>query len=246
MIKTQHQIEQMRAAGRTAAAALAHASGWLRPGVTTAALAAELDRFIQAAGARPALKGYRGFPAAAAISVNEEAIHGVPSGRPLREGDLVTIDLLLSQNGYYADCAWTWAVGQPAAEDARLLAAGEAALWAGIAAARAGAPLSALSAAISAAAARAGCALLAGWGGHGIGRRPHERPFVPNVERAGPAALLQPGMALTVEPIVCAGSGAARRGRDRWTIMTGDGAKAAAFEHTIAITAEGPLILTAV
>ncbi len=245
MTKTPHQIAHMRAAGRIAAAALAHAARLLRPGATTAELAAELDRFIQAAGAHPALKGYRGFPAAAAISINEEAIHGVPTSRPLREGDLVTVDLLLSRNGYYADCAWTWVIGQPSAEDARLLAAGEAALWAGIAAARAGTPLSAIGAAISAAAAQAGCALLAGYGGHGIGRRPHERPFVPNVDRADAATALQPGMALTVEPIVCAGDGTARRGRDRWTIVTGDGMKAAAFEHTIAITAEAPVILTA-
>lgn len=245
MIKTPYQIARMRAAGRIAAAALAHASGLLRPGVTTAELAAELDRFIQAAGARPALKGYRGFPAAAAISINEEAIHGLPTSRPLREGDLVTLDLLLSWNGYHADCAWTWAVGHPSAEDARLLAAGEAALWAGIAAARAGAPVSAIGAAISAAAARADCALLAGYGGHGIGRRSHERPFVPNVDRADAITLLQPGMALTIEPIVCAGDGTTRRGRDRWTIVTGDGMKAAAFEHTIAITDEAPLLLTA-
>lgn len=216
----------------------------ISPGITTLELDALAERTIRARGGVPAFKGYRGFPASICASVNEEVVHGFPSRRPLRPGDLLSVDVGVKLHGYYGDGAFTVGVGPVSAAAARLLAAARACLQAGIRQARPENRLSNISHAVQSCAEEAGFAVVREFGGHGIGRALHEDPHVPNYGPPGRGARLRPGLVLTVEPILSMGRPQIAVAADGWTTCTRDRAPTAHFEHTIAITADGPQVLT--
>ena len=215
------------------------------PGTTTG----DLDRLARARtrarGAEPAFLGYQGYPAAVCVSVNEEVVHGIPSGRRvLREGDVVGLDFGAVLDGFYGDSAFTVPVGRVGEEARRLLAVARGALERGVAAARAGATLGDVGAAIEGHVGAGGMSVVRDFVGHGIGRRLHEPPRVPNFGRAGTGARLRPGMVLAIEPMVNAGGPEVAMQADRWTAVTADRRLSAHFEHTVAVTENGPEILT--
>jgi methionyl aminopeptidase len=218
----------------------------VRPGATTA----DLDRFAEAfirghAGAEPAFKGLYGFPATLCTSVNHEVVHGIPSHRrPLREGDVVSIDCGVKLDGFYADAALTVPVGEIRPEVAELLQRTEAALHRGIAEAAPGHRLGDVGAAIQEVADAAGYGVVRELVGHGVGRKPHEEPQVPNYGKRGRGLKLVEGMVLAIEPMFNLGVPGVRTLPDRWTVVTADRQVSAHFEHTVAVTADGPKILT--
>jgi len=247
-LKSEREIERMRASGKVVAEVLQALEAEIRPGVATA----ELDRLAESIirgheGARPAFKGYGGFPASICASVNEEVVHGIPSkSRTLEAGDIVGIDVGVLMNGYHADAARTFAVGPVTERTERLLSVTQSALEAGIEAARAGARLGDVSAAIQSVAETAGFSIVRDLVGHGIGQHLHEDPQVPNFGVEGRGLELEPGLVIAIEPMVNVGGSEVRTLEDAWTIVTIDGSLSAHFEHTVAITENGPDILTRV
>jgi methionyl aminopeptidase len=244
--RSRAEIARVREAGRVVAAVLSELAAAAVPGVSTA----ELDRLArartEAMKARPAFLGYRGYPASLCVSVNEEIIHGIPSPRRvLREGDLVGLDFGAVLAGWYADSAVTVAVGRPGAEGERLLSVAREALARGIAAARPGGRVGDVGAAVEGCAVAAGFSVVREFVGHGVGRRLHEPPQVPNYGPPGTGPELQEGMVLAIEPMVNAGGAGVRMLLDGWTAVTADGRPSAHFEHTIAVTVDGPEVLTA-
>lgn len=246
-IKTPAQIAVMREAGLVVARTLRLLAAAVRPGVTTAELDALAEAEIRAAGATPSFKGYYGYPATICTSVNDEIVHGIPDPeRCLRDGDIVSIDCGAIVGGWHGDAAVTVGVGAISAEHARLLQACENALWHGLAQARAGGRLGDISHAVEASLAPPGrYGIVEEYTGHGIGSAMHMDPPVPNYGRAGRGPRLRPGMALAVEPMIALGSRETVLLDDGWTVRTADGSWAAHFEHTVAITADGPWVLTA-
>jgi methionyl aminopeptidase len=247
-IKTPEQVTMMREAGLVVARTLGTLAAAVRPDVTTAELDALAEREIRAAGATPSFKGYHGYPATICTSVNDEIVHGIPSpARRLREGDIISIDCGAIVGGWHGDAAVTVGVGAITAEHARLLDACEAALWRGLAQARAGGRLGDISRAVETSIRRAGhYGVVEEYTGHGIGTAMHMDPPVPNYGQAGRGPRLRAGMALAIEPMVTLGSQQTVLLDDGWTVITADGSRAAHFEHTVAITATGPWVLTAV
>ncbi|MGC3999093.1 MAG: type I methionyl aminopeptidase [Anaeromyxobacter sp.] len=239
-LRTADEIARIRDAGQVVHQVLEEVARAAVPGVTTA----ELDRLAEARTralkARPAFLGYRGYPASLCISVNEEVIHGIPGPRVLQEGDVVGIDHGVVLAGWYADSARTVAVGQIDAASERLLRATRQALARGIAAARPGGHLGDIGHAVEAWAEAQGYSVVRDFVGHGVGRRLHEPPQVPNYGEAGTGMLLRPGLVLAIEPMVNAGGPEVRTLDDGWTAVTADGARSAHFEHTVAITEKGP------
>jgi methionyl aminopeptidase len=244
-IETPEELEGLRASGRIVAEVLRAMRRAVRPGVTTGDLDAIASRIFRRAGARSAPQLTYGFPGATCISVNDEAVHGIPGPRRLREGDLVKLDVSAELDGFYADACVSVGVGRVRPATNRLAAAARHALAQALRAARAGAPQSVIGATIEREAGTRGYAVCAELMGHGIGRHLHEPPDVPNVYVPQLTAPLTDGLVLTVEPIVSAGSGAVRPGRDGWTVSAADGALCAQEEHTIVITSGAPLLLTA-
>ncbi len=252
-VKTEQQVAAMRAAGLVVARALTAAAGAVGPGVSTADLDAVADQEIQAAGATASFKGYHGFPATICASVNEEIVHGIPSAaRRLRAGDVISIDCGAIVEGWHADAALTVGVGEISEELTRLMTACELALWHGLAQARAGARLSDISHAVERSARAAGKSSPAGaygivedYVGHGIGSEMHMDPPVPNQGRPGRGPVLAEGMALAIEPLLVLGDPETVLLDDGWTVVSADGTYSAHFEHTVAITADGPWVLTA-
>jgi methionyl aminopeptidase len=246
LLKSERDLERMRAAGRVVADALYELSRRVQPGVTTHELDDFAYQFVRRRGAQPSFKGYRGYPATLCVSVNEEVVHGIPNRRRvLREGDIVGIDLGAKLRGFHADAAVTVPVGRVSEEAERLLAVTQAALWEGICRARSGGRLLEVSAAIERYVERHGFAIVRSMVGHGIGRSMHEEPQVPNYVGTGhDNPVLQEGMTLAVEPMVNAGSAEIEVLEDEWTVVTQDRRLSAHFEHTVAITARGPRILT--
>jgi len=246
-IKTPDQIAAMREAGLVVARTLRVLTDAVRPGVTTADLDALAEAEIRAAGATPSFKGYHGYPATICASVNEEIVHGIPSPRrSLREGDLISIDCGAILGGWHGDAAVTVGVGAISAADAAMLEACETALWRGLAQARAGGRLGDISHAVETSVRRSGrYGLVEEYTGHGIGSAMHMDPPVPNYGRAGRGPRLRPGMALAIEPMVMRGGAETALLDDGWTVVTADGSRAAHFEHTVAITGDGPWVLTA-
>jgi methionyl aminopeptidase len=234
----------MRAAGEIVAGAHKRVREFLKPGVTTAELDREIESTIRDMGGVPAFKGYRGYPAASCLSVNEEVVHGIPGRRVLREGDIIGVDIGVKADGFYADAAQTLPVGGIAAEAARLLRVTKEALYLGIERARAGNRLGDVSHAIQSHVESAGLSVVRSLVGHGIGRSMHEDPQVPNYGRAGEGALLKAGMVLAIEPMVNAGTHEVEILDDKWTVVTADGTLSAHFEHSVAVTESGPSILT--
>lgn len=243
-VKTSGQIALMRQAGRIVGETLQILRETIRPGITTLELDDLSRGTIRRLGGKPAFLGYRGFPAGLCTSVNDQVVHGIPSRRPLQEGDIVGLDMGAVVEGYYADAAVTVPVGRVSAGAADLIAATEQALGAGISMARAGRRLSDISHAIQQAAEGRGYSVVREFVGHGIGARLHEPPQVPNYGAPGFGPLLKAGMALAIEPMVNAGKAAVRVLNDGWTTVTKDGSLSAHFEHTVAVTEEEPEILT--
>jgi methionyl aminopeptidase len=246
-IKTPEQFAIMREAGLVVARTLDVVTAAVRPGVTTAELDALAEREIRAAGATPSFLGYHGYPATICTSVNEEIVHGIPAAaRRLNEGDIISIDCGAIVRGWHGDAARTVGVGTISAEHAALLGACEAALWHGLAQARADGRLSDISHAVQTSIERAGpYGLVEEYTGHGIGTAMHMDPPVPNYGRAGHGPRLRAGMALAIEPMVMLGGPETILLDDGWTVITADGSWAAHFEHTVAITPDGPWVLTA-
>jgi methionyl aminopeptidase len=246
-IKTREQLAMMRAAGLVVADALRTLAAAVRPGVSTAELDAIAEHDIRAAGAIPSFKGYHGYPATICASVNNEIVHGIPSpSRRLREGDLISIDCGAIVDGWHGDAAVTVGVGAISAEHARLLEVCETALWHGLAQARVGGRLGDISYAVQESIYAAGSyGVVEEYTGHGIGTAMHMDPPVPNYGRPGRGPRLVAGMALAIEPMVMLGGPDTVLLDDDWTVVTADGSWAAHFEHTVAITAAGPWVLTA-
>lgn len=245
--KTPAQLAVMREAGLVTAAALAAAAAAAEPGISTAELDAIAAAAIRAAGAVPSFLGYQGYPAVLCTSVNDQVVHAIPArDQILAAGDIISIDCGAIVHGWHGDAAVTVAVGGPPdAETAALMAACEQALWAGLAAAVPGGRLSDISHAIERAARAAGrYGIVRGYTGHGIGTAMHMDPPVPNHGRAGRGPVLAAGQTLAVEPMLTAGQAAVRVAADEWTVVTADGSRAAHFEHTVAITDDGPWVLT--
>lgn len=245
-LKSAGEIEIMRRAGAIVAETLELVGSLVRPGVSTAELDAEAERFIRShRGATPSFKGLYGFPKTLCVSINEEIVHGIPSpGRVLRPGNIVSVDVGVYLEGFHADSARTFPVGEIAPEATRLLEITEAALAAGIAQARLGNHVGDIGHAIQAVAEGAGFGVVRELVGHGVGTRMHEDPQVPNhgAPRRGPR--LQAGMTLAIEPMITAGAFATKVLDDKWTVVTADASLSAHFEHTVAVTRNGPRILT--
>lgn len=245
ILKSLQEIEIIRKASVIVANALEHIRGMVRVGVNTHHLDEVAERFILAAGAKPAFKGYRGYPKTLCTSVNDEVIHGIPSKNVvLKQGDIVSIDVGALIDGFYGDAAITLPVGTitPAAE--RLIKATEEALFQGIAHAMPGNHLYDISHAVQTYVEAKGYSVVRDFVGHGIGRNLHEDPQIPNFGDPGKGPKLKPGMVLAIEPMVNAGGGATIIREDNWTAVTADGSLSAHFEHTIAIMPDGPWILT--
>jgi methionyl aminopeptidase len=245
-LKSPRELETMAAGGRILAATHQHVKPAIVPGVSTLELDAMVESFIRShPGASPSFKGLYGFPGSACISINEEIVHGIPSPkRILAAGDIVTVDIGVFYGGFHTDSAWSYPVGAIAPETQRLMAVTEASLWAGIAEARVGNHIGDIGAAIEAVVLQARFSVVRDLVGHGVGAAMHEDPQVPNHGKPKRGPKLQVGMTLAIEPMVNAGGAATRTLADKWTIVTLDGALSAHFEHTVAITADGPRVLT--
>ena len=244
IIKSDDEIAIIREAGRVVAQVLEILKEEIRPGLVTKELDAIVRREFAARGVTPTFLDYHGYPATVCVSVNDQIVHGIPGERVLQEGDIVSIDLGATHRGFVGDAAITVGVGRTSAKAERLLRVTEEALWKGIAAARAGAPLGAISFAIERHAESAGFSVVREYVGHGVGREMHEEPQVPNYGPPDRGPILRKGMVLALEPMVNVGDWRTRRDSDNWTVSTLDGSLSAHFEHTIAITGGEAQVLT--
>lgn len=244
LCKSRSELATMRQANLIVAEVLDHLGGLIRPGVTTAELNTAAEEMIFKAGARPAFKGYRGYPASLCTSVNDQIVHGIPDGRRLQEGDIVGLDLGVYYKGFYGDSAWTFAVGQVSPEGKRLLEVTRQALDLGIEKARLGNRVSDISSSIQQYVESHGFSVVRELVGHGIGKSLHEEPQVPNYGKPGRGPRLAEGMVLAIEPMVNSGGSEVRVLDDRWTVVTADGGFSAHFEHSVAVTDNGPWILS--
>jgi len=242
--KSLAEIEKMACAGTLVADTIAHVGGELRPGVTTGELDKAAEAFIRGRGGVPTSQGYRGYPAAICISPNDMVVHGIPGAHVVRNGDLITIDVGATLDGYIADSAFTFGVGDLDPEAERLLEVCQAALWAGMEEARPGNRVGDISAAIQEKVEGAGFSVVRSLVGHGVGKHYHEDPHIPNFGERGRGPLLSEGMTIAIEPMITMGGPDVYLHDDEWSISTADESLAAHFEHTVAITAEGPRILT--
>jgi methionyl aminopeptidase len=242
--KTPEEIERMAAAGSILVRTMNLLAGKIRPGVTTRDLDKAAERFIRSQGAEPAFKGYRGFPGSICTSPNSMIVHGIPGAYKLGRGDILSVDIGVVLDGWVADAARTFAVGPITPIARKLLTVTEEALFVGVEPCRPGSHLGDVSHAIQSHVEAAGLSIVRSLVGHGIGRSMHEDPQIPNYGEPGTGIVLEEGMVLAIEPMVTAGRQAVRVGEDRWSIYSQDGSLAAHFEFTVAVTAEGPRILT--
>jgi methionyl aminopeptidase len=243
-IKSPKEIELLKEAGHALAQIVAELKSSLTSGMTTADIDARVEDLIRRKKARPAFKGYRGFPACACVSVNEQVVHGIPGPRRLKEGDIVSVDVGIILNDYFADRAFTAGIGKISAPLKKLLEVTEQALYKGIEQARSGNHLSDISSAVQNFVEANDLAVVRDFVGHGIGRSLHEDPEVPNFGPPGHGPVLQEGMVLAIEPMVNLGTWQTKISDDGWTVVTLDEQPSAHFEHTVAITTAGPQILT--
>lgn len=244
ILKSEREISYLRDAGKIVAETLAEIKKAVAPGITTLELDQIAEKYIKSCGARPAFKGYHGFPGSICASVNEEVVHGIPGIRKLKSGDIVSIDIGAVINGYNGDAAITVPVGEVDADVLKLLQVTEESLYKGIEQAIAGNRLSDISHAVQAHCEQYGYGVVRDYVGHGIGRNMHEDPQVPNYGAPGRGPRLKSGMTLAIEPMVNLGTYEVKTLDDGWTVITLDGKRSAHFEHTIAITDSGPEILT--
>lgn len=246
IFKSQNEIDRIRKASQIVARTLNFLQSHVQPGITTRELDQLAESEIRKAGAVPAFKGYRGFPATLCVSVNEEVVHGIPSDRKLKEGDIVGLDLGCIWDGFYGDAAKTFPVGEISEEAKRLLETTEKSLLIGIDQARVGNRIGDIGYAVQTLAESSGYTVVRDFVGHGIGRNLHEDPQVPNYGNRGQGPRIKAGMVLAIEPMVCQGRADVEVLADNWTAVTRDGSLAAHFEHSIAITDNGPEILSVV
>jgi len=245
VLKSPREIELMRRGGLVLADLTDRLRACVKAGMSTLEIDEEVESFIAERGARPAFKGYRGFPATVCVSINDEVVHGIPSAhRRLKEGDIVGLDLGCIVEGYYADCAFTMALGEVEPDVQRLLDVTRESLEQAIAQCRPGRRLGDVSHAVQQHVERHGLSVVRAFVGHGIGRALHEEPQVPNFGDPGRGPALKAGMVLAIEPMVTMGGHDVRILDDGWTAVTRDGSLAAHFEHTIAVTDGGPDVLT--
>ena len=245
-LKTTHEIELMARAGHLLGRVLDELRRAVKPGLKTIELDRLAEKLIREGGARPGFLGYHGFPNSICVSVNDEAVHGIPGKRRLNPGDIVSLDLGLILDGFWADVGCTVPVGKVSSEAERLIKVTEQALHVGIEQAHSGGRLGDISSAVQRHAEAAGFSVIKQFVGHGIGRQMHEDPQVPNFGVPGTGPELRPGMTLAIEPMVNAGAEEVYIKPDGWTVCTVDGSLSAYFEHTVAVTKDGPLILTAI
>jgi len=245
VLRSARELDLIREAGRIVARVLDALGEAVAPGMTTAELDGLAERMIRSAGALPTFKGYQGFPASICVSLNDEVVHGIPGGRRLQPGDVISCDVGATLAGYIGDGARTFALAPVAPEAHRLLEVTECALAAGVAAAVPGGRVGDISHAVQSVVERAGYSVVRRFCGHGVGTSMHEEPQVPNHGLAGHGPRLRPGMVLAIEPMVCAGGFDVRIAANGWTVSTVDGSLAAHFEHTVALVEEGaPRVLT--
>jgi len=242
--KSPREIEKIAAAGALVADTIAHVGSLVVPGITTAELDDVAGEYIREHGGVSTSQGYKGYPAAICISPNEVVVHGIPGQYEVSEGDLITLDVGVTLDGYIADSAYTFAVGEIDEEAQRLLDVAQEALDAGIEQARLGNRVEDISHAIQTIVEEARFSVVRSLVGHGVGRHYHEDPHIPNFGQPGRGPRLTQGMTIAIEPMITAGGDDVVVADDQWTISTADGSLAAHFEHTVAITGEGPLILT--
>ena len=243
-LKSAHEIEAMRLAGKITAAARALAREMVKPGVTTQQIDKAVFHFIREQGAIPSFLHYNGYPASVCISVNDEIIHGIPGKRVLREGDIVSVDVGAYIGGYHGDCAGTYPCGQVSDEALRLIRVTQDSFFEGLKFAREGYRLSDISHAVQTFVEANGYSVVREYVGHGIGRNMHEAPEVPNYGKPGHGPRLLRGMTLAVEPMVNAGTAAIKQMPDGWTVKTLDHKLSAHYESTVALTDNGVIILT--
>lgn len=242
--KSAAEIDTMARAGVVVADTLGLIEEHLQPGLTTGELDAMADEFIRSRGGVPTFKGYKGYPAATCLSPNAMVVHGIPGKTRLDDGDILSVDVGVTLDGFVADSAWTFPVGSISADAQRLLDTCKAALEAGIAEARVGHTISDISRAVQTVTESAGFSVIRSLVGHGVGRSMHEDPQVPNFVSSYKGPELQEGMTIAIEPMITAGGADVYIHDDDWSISTSDGSLAAHFEHTVAVTASGPRILT--
>lgn len=245
ILKNKLDIQHMRDSGKIAALARAVGGEMAKAGVTTAAIDTKVRQVIMSHGATPSFLGYGGFPASACVSVNNEVIHGIPGGRELVDGDIVKIDVGALYKGYHSDCAATFAVGAVSEEASKLISVTEQSFYRGMEMALPQNRIGDISAAVQQYVEANGFSVVREYVGHGVGRELHEDPSVPNYGRAGHGVRLLPGMTIAIEPMVTGGDYAVRVFPNDWTVVTVDGSLSAHYENTVAITSNGPVILTA-
>jgi methionyl aminopeptidase len=244
ILKTKDEIERIRRSSLLVGNTLALVAANLKPGTTTAQLDALAERYILDQGARPAFKGYNGFPAALCISVNEEVVHGIPGPRAVQEGDIVSVDCGVALDGYIGDSAYTFALKGAAAETLKLLAVTRQCLAEGLAACKPGNRVGDIGAAVQARAEASGFSVVRELVGHGVGRSLHEKPEVPNYGRRGTGPALRPGLVLAIEPMINAGGRAVKTLADGWTVVAADRRPSAHFEHVAAVNETGCDVLS--
>jgi methionyl aminopeptidase len=242
--KSPQEIERMARAGQVVAETHRLVGEHVRPGVTTQELDELAEEYIRSQGGVPTFLGYKGFPASLCLSPNDMVVHGIPGPYKLEEGDILSVDVGVTLDGFVADAAYTHPVGAVSDEAKRLLEIGQAALAAGVAQARPGNRLSDISHAVQSVTEAAGFSVIRSLVGHGVGRSMHEDPQIPNFGAPGRGPLLQPGMTLAIEPMINAGGPDVYLHDDHWSISTEDGSLSCHFEHTVAVTESGPRILT--
>ena len=244
ILKTSKEIEIMRRAGQVVSRTLDMVGDVLKPGMTTAELDRLIEDFIRATGAIPGFKDYQGFPASACISIDDEVVHGIPGKKIIKEGDIVSVDVGSIVDNFYGDSARTYAVGEVSPDKKRLMDVTYKSLMAGIDKARKGNKLGEVSAAVQQVAEDAGFGVVRLLVGHGIGRKMHEEPQVPNFGSPDDGPVLQVGTVIAIEPMINMGTYNVKTMPDGWTVVTADGLPSAHFEHTVAVTENGPDILS--
>lgn len=244
ILKTKEELQLMRKAGAITAAALHAGGAAIKPGITTREVDRVIHDYIVRCGAKPSFLGYGGFPASACISVNDEVIHGIPGSRVICEGDIVSIDVGAKIGGYHGDSAYTFACGKISPQAQALMDGTQNALENGIAKAVVGNRIGDISAAVQNTVEPLGYSVVREYVGHGVGKDLHEAPEVPNYGNAGHGVRLAAGMVIAIEPMINAGAWAVRVLDNDWTVVTRDHSLSAHFEHTVAITHDGPIILT--
>jgi methionyl aminopeptidase len=245
VLKSRHEIEIMREANRIAALVIERIKGLIEPGISTLELDRNAEDMITKMGASPAFKGYRGYRHTLCTSINSQVVHGIPSDKVrLAEGDIISIDCGVLYKGYYGDHAWTFPVGEVDERAKKLLKAGETALFEGIGKMFPGNRLYDISAAIEECAEREGFSVVKEYTGHGIGRELHEDPQVPNFGKAGTGPQIRSGLVLAIEPMLNEGESDVKVLEDGWTVVTVDGGRSVHFEHSVAVTDDGPVVLS--